>query len=73
MSWLVRLACPPGGVVLDPFCGSGSTGVACVQTGRRFVGIELDPAYHEIARRRIKAARPAAPLFQNESPTGTDK
>jgi site-specific DNA-methyltransferase (adenine-specific) len=44
------------GIVLDPFMGSGTTGVACVNTGRRFVGIELDAGYFEIAKRRIQAA-----------------
>ena len=47
---------PKGCTVLDPFCGSGSTGVACVQTGRNFIGIELDPGYAAIARRRIGEA-----------------
>jgi len=53
MRWLVRLLCPPGGVVLDPTTGSGSTGAAAVLEGRRFVGIELEPAYMEIAAARI--------------------
>ena len=53
---VVSLACPPGGLVLDPFMGSGTTAVACVQTGRRFVGIELDPGYCEVARRRVAGA-----------------
>ena len=53
MRWLVRLATPDDGVVLDPFCGSGSTGCAAALEGRRFLGIELDPAYAEIARARI--------------------
>ncbi len=56
MRWLVNLACPPGGLVLDPFLGSGTTAVACVQTGRNFVGIELDDGYCEIARRRAAEA-----------------
>jgi len=47
-----------GATVLDPFCGSGTTGVACVQTGRKFIGIELDPGYCDIARRRIADAVP---------------
>jgi DNA modification methylase len=53
MRWLVRLATPPGGLVLDPFCGSGSTGVAAVLEHRRFVGIELEPDHADVARARI--------------------
>lgn len=45
-----------GGVVLDPFMGSGTTGVVCEQLNRRFIGIELDPAYFEIAKKRIEEA-----------------
>lgn len=56
MQWLVRLVTPPGGVVLDPFAGSGSTGRAALLEGFRFVGIEKDPEYIDIARRRIWAA-----------------
>ena len=48
---------PVGGVVFDPFAGSGTTGVACVQTGRRFIGIEREAAYVEIARKRIADAQ----------------
>lgn len=47
---------PPGCLILDPFTGSGTTGVACMQTGRRFIGIEIDAGYCEIARRRIAEA-----------------
>lgn len=53
MRWLVRLLCPPGGLVLDPTAGSGTTGAAAVLEGRQFVGIELEPAYMEIAAARI--------------------
>jgi DNA modification methylase len=53
MRWLVRLTTPEGGLVLDPFCGSGSTGAAAALEARRFLGIELDPAYTAIARARI--------------------
>ncbi len=53
MRWLVRLLCPPGGLVLDPTVGSGTTGAATLLEGRRFVGIELEPAYMEIAAARI--------------------
>lgn len=59
MRWLVRLLCPTGGLVLDPTMGSGSTGAAAVLEGRRFVGIELEPAYMEIARARIAHHSPA--------------
>ena len=61
MRWLVRLVTPPGGLVLDPFAGSGSTGVACVLEGLRFAGIEQDAEYAEIARRRV--AHAAGPLL----------
>ena len=43
--------------ILDPFMGSGTTGVACVQTGRNFIGIEIDPTYFAIAEKRIKDAQ----------------
>lgn len=43
-------------LILDPFMGSGTTGVACVQTGRKFVGIEIDPGYFAIAEKRIREA-----------------
>ena len=46
-----------GMTILDPFMGSGTTGVACVQTGRSFIGIEIDPAYYAIAERRIQEAQ----------------
>lgn len=51
--WLVRLVVPVGGVVLDPFAGSGSTGIAAVLEGRQFVGIEREAEYVAIARARI--------------------
>jgi site-specific DNA-methyltransferase (adenine-specific) len=53
MRWLVRLTAPPGGVVLDPFAGSGSTGCAAVLEGRQFVGVEREPRYLPIARARL--------------------
>lgn len=55
----------PGGVVLDCFMGSGTTGVACIQTGRRFVGIELDPAHFENACERINDAHRQGALFDH--------
>jgi site-specific DNA-methyltransferase (adenine-specific) len=59
MRWLVRLVCPPGGVVLDPYTGSGTTGVACRLEGFGFIGIELNPEYIELARQRIAAETPS--------------
>ncbi len=56
MRWLCRLITPVGGTVLDPFAGSGSTGVAAKLEGFQFVGIELSEEYAEIARARIEAA-----------------
>ena len=56
MEWLVRSYCPEGGLVLDNCMGSGTTGVACVNTGRRFIGIEMDETYFSLASERIKAA-----------------
>jgi DNA modification methylase len=57
MRWLVRLVTPAGGVVLDPFAGSGTTGIAAVAEGCGFIGFELDPLHVEIARRRIAHAQ----------------
>ena len=56
MLWAVNRVSLDGELVLDPFMGSGTTGVACVQTGRRFIGIELEERYCEIAVRRIEKA-----------------
>jgi DNA modification methylase len=53
MRWLTRLLCPPGGTVLDPFTGSGSTGAAAILEGRRFIGIERDERYVPVACARI--------------------
>ena len=55
MAYLCRLITPPGGTVLDPFNGSGSTGKAAVREGFNYIGCELDPEYVEIARARIEA------------------
>jgi site-specific DNA-methyltransferase (adenine-specific) len=53
MRWLVRLATPPAGLVLDPFTGSGTTGAAAACEGRHFLGVEREPAYIEISIARI--------------------
>jgi DNA modification methylase len=54
----VRAGCPIGGTVLDPFMGSGTTGIVAVQEGRRFLGIELNAEYAELSRQRIMGAQP---------------
>src|SRR5690606_33710438 len=54
MKWLVKMVTPPGGVVLDPFMGSGSTGCAAAQEGFDFIGCDLDPHYLAIAAYRIQ-------------------
>ena len=55
MKYLVRLVTPAGGLVLDPFCGSGSTGVAALQLGHDFLGCEMNPDYLDIIRARLGA------------------
>ncbi len=57
MRYLCRLITPPGGTVLDPFMGSGSTGKAAVLEGFNFVGIEVEPEYHALAEARIGHAQ----------------
>lgn len=61
MEWCLGFV--KGESILDPFMGSGTTGVACVRLGRRFVGIEIEPRYYEIACRRIEDAYRQADLF----------
>ena len=57
LSRIIRVSSRPGDLVVDPFMGSGSTGVACVQEGRRFIGIEREDKYFDTAQRRIEEAR----------------
>lgn len=63
MHWAIA-HCPQADTVLDPFMGSGTTGIACVRTGRRFIGIEKEPKYFDIAVKRIEAELNRAPLFE---------
>jgi DNA modification methylase len=63
MRYLCRLITPPGGLVLDPFCGSGSTGKAAMLEGLKFIGIELNAGYCELAQRRIEAVTKQGLLF----------
>jgi site-specific DNA-methyltransferase (adenine-specific) len=57
-----------GGTVLDPFMGSGTTGIACIREGMKFIGIERDERYFEIARKRLEAelAQGLLPLNDNQ-------
>lgn len=52
--WLVDKVAKPRSSVLDPFMGSGTTGIACIRTGRKFIGIEKEPKYFDIAKQRIE-------------------
>ena len=63
MRYLVRLVTPKGGLVLDPFMGSGSTGMGAREEDFRFVGIEKEEEYYEIAKARIKNVKPQLKLF----------
>lgn len=68
MKWCMEvMRIPAGATVFDPFMGSGTTGVACAQTGRNFIGIEIDPTYYAIAEKRINAARQQMPLWEAAS------
>ena len=57
MNWLIGRASIENEIVLDPFMGSGTTGVACMNLGRKFIGIEIEPKYFDIACRRIDDAQ----------------
>lgn len=63
MKWVIDL-CPKADTILDPFMGSGTTGVASVQMGRKFIGIEREPKYFEIACERIANAQRQQTLFE---------
>jgi len=67
LSRLLKLATNPGDVVLDPFMGVGSSGVAALQLDRRFTGIEIDPVYFRAAEKRLEAATFTPELFMSES------
>jgi site-specific DNA-methyltransferase (adenine-specific) len=66
MEWAIEFT--DGESVLDPFMGSGTTGVAAIQLGRSFIGIEREPKYFDIACRRIEQAQKQAPLFPHDEP-----
>jgi site-specific DNA-methyltransferase (adenine-specific) len=62
-TWLLNKVSQDGETILDPFMGSGTTGVACIKLGRKFIGIEIEPKYFDIACRRIEAAWAQPRLF----------
>jgi site-specific DNA-methyltransferase (adenine-specific)/modification methylase len=68
MKWVIDL-CPKSDTILDPFMGSGTTGVAAVQMGRKFIGIEREPRYFEIACQRIEQAVSQGGLFDKSNGT----
>jgi site-specific DNA-methyltransferase (adenine-specific) len=63
MEILVRLFSDRGELIADPFTGSGTTGVAALRLGRRFLGWEMDPRYAAMARKRLEAAREQLVFF----------
>jgi DNA modification methylase len=65
MRWCLSFL-PQGCTVLDPFMGSGTTGVVCVQTGHPFLGVDSNPDYVALAQRRIEEARSEGPLFARQ-------
>jgi DNA modification methylase len=68
MTWCIEELPSDAQVVLDPFMGSGTTGVACMQLGRKFIGIEREPKYFDIACKRIEQAYAQGQLFAPEQP-----
>lgn len=66
MTWCLKWT--DAETILDPFMGSGTTGVACVNLGRKFIGIEIEPRYFDIARRRIEEAYKQPRLFAEPAP-----
>lgn len=68
MEAIVRDFTDPGETILDPFAGSGTTGVACIRQGRRFIGWEQDERYHALATKRLEATREQGELFKAKQP-----
>lgn len=68
MKWAIGHLPPPSATILDPFAGSGTTGVAAIQMGRKFIGIEREPKYFEAMCRRIEAAAKQPDLFYGPGP-----
>lgn len=68
MRWCIERTSDIGDTILDPFMGSGTTGVACMQLGRNFIGCEIDPGYYAIAEKRISEAAMQPQLFDLDAP-----
>jgi len=68
----IQAGCKPGGMVLDPFCGTGTTGLAALALGRRFTGIDLNPAFAELAAERLRQAATVPPGTGMPDGTGSD-
>jgi site-specific DNA-methyltransferase (cytosine-N4-specific) len=66
----IRAGCPPGGMVLDPFSGTGTTGVAALRSGRSYTGIDLNPAFTATARNRLEQLRPTHSREEVADPAG---
>ena len=71
LNHLIKLATKPGDLVFDPFMGVGSTGVAALRLGRRFIGIEIDPLYFKAATKRIEEIAPT--LFPDDEMEDTQQ
>lgn len=69
MRWCIEKLPKGTDTILDPFMGSGTTGVACARLGRKFIGIEIDPRYFDIACRRIEEAYRQGDMFVDPPPT----
>jgi len=67
MTWCMnKAAVPEGAIVLDPYMGSGTTGIACIRTGRRFIGIEIDEQHYQTARQRLLNELAQTNLFRQD-------
>ena len=67
MEYFIKLHTQEGDTIFDPFMGSGTTGVACVELNRNFIGIEIDPKFFEIAKNRIERAKEQLHFDFNET------
>ena len=72
MAWMIELCGEPE-TTLDPFMGSGTTGVAAVRLGRKFIGVEIEERYFNIAKKRIIEALNSQPLFKDQEPQATQR